>query len=203
VVSAVEKEDLTLFEFEAGADRGRLRFVEAVENSFGPLAANYGFSRVEATPTFVRYESPDRFVQVFHGRGSYELGVEFGPRASDDAPVNLNDLLAMHGEPPVHSQATSADLTAKLIGRLAEVARERASEIFGGEDSIDERVRISRAAQSDEMLLGWRLEDVRREVEHAWRQHDHQEVARLLESIEGFLTPAERRKLEYARKQPR
>jgi hypothetical protein len=40
----------------------------------------YRFKKVAASPTLVKYENDDAFVNVYHGRQSYGLGVEFGRR---------------------------------------------------------------------------------------------------------------------------
>lgn len=46
-------------------------------SSFDFLRA-YGLKPVEEDVTFVRYESDAMFVNVYHGRGSFEIGVEIG-----------------------------------------------------------------------------------------------------------------------------
>jgi hypothetical protein len=66
-----------VFKFEAGVDRWKPGFQEAVLDGFGFLRA-YGLKAVEKNPTFVRFESKKVFVNVFHGRGSYEICIEVG-----------------------------------------------------------------------------------------------------------------------------
>jgi hypothetical protein len=61
----------------AGPERWRLSFAAVVSDEFAFLLG-LGFRVVEMNDTLVRYESDRRLVQVFHGRGSYELGVGIG-----------------------------------------------------------------------------------------------------------------------------
>jgi hypothetical protein len=52
-------------------------FKDAVLSNFEFLHT-YGLKPVEEDVTFVRYESDAAFVNVYHGRGSFEIGVEIG-----------------------------------------------------------------------------------------------------------------------------
>lgn len=61
--------------FEPGPGRERLGFEAAVVENFAFLK-EAGFECVRRECTFVRYESKRVFVNVYHGRGSFELGVE-------------------------------------------------------------------------------------------------------------------------------
>src|SRR6266545_442730 len=53
-------------------------FVSEVRTAFNFLLTDYGFSCVKIEPTFLRYESPLIFINIYHGRKSSELGVEIG-----------------------------------------------------------------------------------------------------------------------------
>ena len=64
--------------------REQFGFPEAVLASFRFLVEDFGFSVVEHEPTYVRFESREVFVNLYHGRGSYELGVEIGERLKGD-----------------------------------------------------------------------------------------------------------------------
>jgi hypothetical protein len=66
-----------LHKFEPGKDRWKLGFKEAVLKNFAFLVSN-GFKAVRQDVTFVRYESQVAFVNIYHGRGSFEVGVEIG-----------------------------------------------------------------------------------------------------------------------------
>jgi hypothetical protein len=58
-------------------ERERLAFKDAVMSGFR-FFDDLGFRPAKQEMTFVRYESADVFVNVYHGRASFELGVEIG-----------------------------------------------------------------------------------------------------------------------------
>ena len=58
--------------------RMQLGFSLEVLSAFQFLTQDYGFKCVKNDVTFVRYESESTFVNIYHGRRSYELGVEIG-----------------------------------------------------------------------------------------------------------------------------
>src|SRR5438128_6558460 len=66
-----------MLKMEPGPERAKLGFQEAVLSSFTFLS-EFGLRSVEQKVTFLRYESRHVFVNVYHGRASYELGVEVG-----------------------------------------------------------------------------------------------------------------------------
>lgn len=129
---------------EPGLDRPRLGFVRVVREAFAFLE-DAGFAVVSEKPTFVRYESPTAFVNVFHGRGSYELGVEFGRWVEvDDERVEqkfpLADVIALTrdlGDVGFESfTATTNEAVATFVPRLASWAREFGHEALGGDRTV-------------------------------------------------------------------
>jgi len=68
-----------MFQTDPGKDRWQLGFQDSVLSSFDFLST-YGLRPVEESATFVRYESSSVFVNVYHGRASFEIGVEIGRR---------------------------------------------------------------------------------------------------------------------------
>lgn len=64
--------------FEPGPEREKLQFAESVQRSFGFLVDEFGFRVVSSLSTYVRYEKEDLFINVWHGPGSYAVGVEIG-----------------------------------------------------------------------------------------------------------------------------
>ena len=72
--------------FEIHPDRWQLGFVPAVHEAFSFLE-DRGFRIVEESPVRVVYRSPAVEVRVWHGRGSYELGLSLGLREAGQDPA--------------------------------------------------------------------------------------------------------------------
>ena len=72
------------FQDDRDSRRIQLGFTSEVLSMFHFLIQDYGFKCVETDVTFVRYESESIFVNIYHGRRSYELGVEIGKLEKDE-----------------------------------------------------------------------------------------------------------------------
>jgi hypothetical protein len=105
-------------------DRAKLGFAKSVLQAFSFLA-EFGYSVARAEPTFVRYEYGTRFVNVFHGRRSYALGVEFGDTAIDSEAYSLKEIrLALEGRGGWPSLfATTASVVETCAKELARQTR--------------------------------------------------------------------------------
>jgi hypothetical protein len=115
-----------------GPERARLGFADAASAEFAFLLRP-GFRLVELTDTIARYESDRRVVRVFHGRGSYELGVEVGRWVEVDGESReqvfpLRDVIALRRDPGevglAGTAATTAEAVRKILRQLAAWTRE-------------------------------------------------------------------------------
>jgi hypothetical protein len=79
-----------------GPERAKLEFREVVLSSFKFLG-EFGFRPAQEKETFVRYESSEAFVNVYHGRVSFELGVEIGRLKEPAEKLTLYDIVAGAG----------------------------------------------------------------------------------------------------------
>jgi hypothetical protein len=190
---------------EPGAHRARLGFVDAVEASFVFLERDFGMRRVRAEPTFVRYDGERRFVNVFHGRGSYELGVEIGHWMELDGDqieerFGLRQVVEMARDPGTVGfqafTASDAGAVARFVPRLAGWTREFAGPVIAADDDTAfDRMRSQVARESDLYLA----EIARRRAELAWRRNDFDAVVLAYRQILDELTLAELKPSELAR----
>jgi hypothetical protein len=77
-------------------NRSELFFAEAVEKHFSFLH-EHEFKRVQSAPTFVRFESSRSYVNVYHGRRSYEIGLEIGllNLGSDEISHSMSEIIRL------------------------------------------------------------------------------------------------------------
>jgi hypothetical protein len=195
----------------AGGARSRLGFAAAVLEEFGFLS-ELGFRVVERTDTFVCYESERRFVRVFHGRSSYELGVEIGRWVDIDGGRReqffpLCDVVARQADLAEvgygGSAATDAQLLRKFVRQLGGWTRRFAEPLLSdGDQEFDELSEINarRAEGHREALRASRL---RARAAEAWQRRDFGTVLNAYSEIEAELPtvrlkPSERARLRYA-----
>ena len=195
-----------------GPGRARLGFAEAVEASFAFLVSEFGFRVVDERSTFVRYESDRAFVNVFHGRGSYELGVEIGRWiVVDDARVEerfpLGDVIALdHDRAAIGYRSfatTEKEPLARFLAQLAEWTHRFAPRVLEGDVATFDRLRVESAHRSQALQEGWRAERLRAAADEAWHRKDwgrvvdaYGEMVSDLRTVE--LRPSELRRLRYA-----
>jgi hypothetical protein len=192
---------------EPGVDRERLRFVDAVRSSFGFLE-RAGFVIVLELSTLVRYESASVFVVVFHGRGSYELGVEIGHRVEVDGQLveekfALADVvsLAVPLEKAGFRSFATTDAE-QLPGFLAQLAGW--TERYGGPALRDEpgvftQLRAAGVKQSEAMQEAWRAARLRDAADVAWRAKDYPRVVDAYSEMISELRSVDLRPSELAR----
>jgi hypothetical protein len=189
-------------------DWGQLGFVPEVLSAFSFLSTDYGFAPIRVETTFVRYESASLFVNVYHGRRSFELGVEIGllqksPGTQEDW-FSIGDIMDLTGVREKHRytffQASTRERVTMLIPRLAEYVKEYAKPIFEGDLQIFERLEDLRGKKSDAYVKDMDLRQIRPKAEEAWHKKDYAKLVELYNSMKDDLTVVESKKLEYAQK---
>lgn len=184
------------------ADLGRelFNFPAIVSERFAFLR-DFGFARAHSLPTLVSYRKAEVEVNVFHGRRSFEVGFEIlraGKRYSMSQLIRLTDEEA--GAQYRRSMATTPTLLIPAVERLAELVRRYAVPILQG----DAEIFATLDKQAEILRRNFDLDTVARqtrpEAESAFREHRYREAAELYERMSDRLTPAERKKLEFARR---
>jgi len=211
-VSAMEPREGKMPTTAPGPDRSRLGFAEAVEANFGFLVREFGFRLVDVQSTFVRYESERAFVNVYHGRGSFELGVEFGRWIDIDGDLveqkfPLGDVIALdHDLAAVGYRSfatTEKEPLGRFVAQLAEWTERFARRALEGDGATFDAVSLENARRSQEMQEGWRATRLRAAADEAWHNKDwgrvvdaYGEMVSELRTVE--LKPSELRRLRYA-----
>lgn len=200
---------MNMFRTDPGPTRAELGFAEAALSAFSFLSSQYDFHLVKVEPTFVRYESPILFVNIYHGRGSFELGFEIGLLEKDSAQKesafslgDVLDLLEIREETGyTFLQASTVERVKTLVPTLATLVQNYADPVLRSEAGVFDRLTYLQSKKSDELLKEWSLREVREKAAKAWQERNYSELASLYESISEDLTAAESKKLEYAKKQ--
>lgn len=186
-------------------DRQSLHFAETVERNFAFLAA-HGFRRVQNETTFVRFESRGLYVNVYHGRRSYEIELEIGRRGSrNEISYSMSDIIRLV-EPKKADEyqryaAHIAKDVAKGVQRLASLFRRYVDAGVWDDGRIFERLQKSRNAAVHDYWKEMPLMQARRQLDAAWHAKNYAKVIELLEPLQSDLTRTELKKLKYAKKE--
>lgn len=199
------------FQDDETSRRIQLGFTSEVLSSFHFLIKDYDFKCAKTESTYIRYESDFIFVNVYHGRRSYELGVEIG-KLEKNHPIQENgysigeimDLMDVRKDLKfTFFQASSKDQVQILVRKLAGYVKRYAKPILDGDYGIFEKIRILRKNKSDTYIREIDLRNIREMADIAWRQKDYVKFVELYNQVKDALTSIEAKKLDYARKKLR
>ena len=185
--------------------RRSLRFSEQAQKYFSFLVESWGFRLVRDVSTLVRFENRQVYLQVFHGRVSFEVGLELG-LLEDPPDVNF-DLSALveiseptvgkaYRRPAVREEAALG----RALQATAELFRTYGRSVVTGDPSVFAQLREVNEARVHALAIGSVAAQARPRAERAFKSADYQTVVDAYSAIEEVLTPVERRKLAYARK---
>jgi hypothetical protein len=191
--------------------RSRLGFAATVLEEFAFLQG-LGFRVVEHNDTLVRYETDRRFVRVFHGRGSYELGVEIGRWVDIDGELReqffpLCEVIARQADLAEIGYgglgAIDAQLVRKLVRRLGGWTRRFAVPLLSDGDQEFDKLSEINAKRAENHREALRASRLRAKADDAWRRHDFGTVLNAYSEIEAELPtvelkPSEQARLRYA-----
>lgn len=186
------------------SEREKLGFAGAAEDAFRFLVANCGFRLVSRAPTYVRYESQAVFVNIYHGRSSYEIGVEVGPRpdlpGGAEEKFMLADILETCGEPggSAFRQAQTTEEVSRYLYELAELAKKYGAAAFRGEKNFFLSLRETQTRLSREFVLVHSLRRARSVAAEAFARGDYRRVVAELRPFAQYLDAEDARKLAEA-----
>jgi hypothetical protein len=197
-----------MFQTQPGENRWQLGFKDAVLSSFEFLRT-YGFRVVEEDVTFVRYESAAAFVNVYHGRGSFEIGVEIG-RLERPEKYGLDYIVSWAGKQAWEAegfgrgtmfQVSTREGVQNFVPKVAQLVKRYGDDFLSGSAAFYGELqkandRASVAYEREQMLTR-----IRKEADAAWAAKEFARVAELLQPIQADLTEIEGKRLAYAEKQ--
>jgi hypothetical protein len=197
-----------LFETEPGPDRDRLRFVETVLASFEFLGS-YGLKPKKTEVTWVRFESKSVFVEVYHGRASYEIGIDIGRRDRAER-YGLDYIVFRAGEGAWSAegfgrgtmfQVSSREGVQQFVPKVAELLKKYGERFLRGDPEFyDELAKANERASAD-YTRRQLIEGVRKKANSAWAEKNYRRVVDLYQPLREDLTEIESRRLAYAEKQ--
>lgn len=186
-----------------------LVFANHVHESFEFLILKYGFQCASSSEHCVRYENDRVFVNVRYDKErSYELDVEVGQKNvlfnGQERPFNLGEVLRLKEveakEQYTFLQASNQQDLVGAIRRLASLLDIYASELLQGDQFAFKALANLREREGRQYALEKELQFIRSDADKAWEAKDYAKMVRLYSPVEQLLTPAEKKKLEYAKK---
>lgn len=189
---------------ERVTDRSVLRFAEEVKERFSFLET-VDFRCVRSEATFVRFESPRAGVNVYHGRRSFEIGLEIESALSPADAYSFSEILRWVDHEQSEQYRNYATHTvqgvAEGVGKLAELFQRCIAAGILNDKQLFSRLKLQRQELARNYALETQLEQARRKTEIAWRKKDYAALVKALKPLRAALTTSEVGKLEFAEKQ--
>lgn len=198
--------------FEPGKDRWKLGFKEAVLDNFNFLE-DYGLKCDQADATFVRYDSPKVFMNIYHGRGSYELNLEIGRHngAKKDSTHNLDAVLEWYKAPEqklldlIHPlfQSHTREGVQEMVPKMAALFRKYAEPLLRSDEEAFKSFEAYCIIAS--IRLGERFTNgtTRWKAGRAFDCKDWKQAVNSYEMLGDDLSQIEKAELAYAKEQLR
>ena len=179
--------------------RQDLAFHQTAEAAFEFLRSEFGFRLLTATDTFLRYETDQVFVNVYHGRSSFELRFEIGLLAAPESKYYPEEVAALaETTEATYFQASSTDRVSQFLPRLAGVLHRHCSKLLTGDRSEFDKLEHVRNRLSDAIQRKYQLIGAREKADVAWKRRDYRALVEALNMIGQDMSPAQCRKLQYA-----
>jgi len=193
-----------MLQIDPSPERERLAFKDTVLSTFGFLC-DLGFRPVEQEMTYVRYESAEVFVNVYHGRASFELGVELGTLREPNKKLTLYDIVAWAGAEKIEGfgqrvsfQVSSREGVQSFVPKLAALVKKHAKLLLKGDLAAFDTAFEIQSERARSYAKEVNLTSVRAKAEGAWHGKDYAKVAELYGQVRDGLTGVEAKRLAYA-----
>jgi len=198
-------------------------FAAQAAAAFEFLVSDYGFDSPDVRrPTVrvpsmvrddfeeVRFESNKVFVSIWRCPSRLEWDVEVGllrPMPDQEERFSvLGDLAVLDAPTNDRSRSTPMwpdKLLPKALAERAQMLKEYGSSALVGDAPLFEKLSAARSKRTRAYWLARRVADATRKAADAFRREDWSDVVSLLEPVIADLSPAQRKKLEYARRRGR
>jgi hypothetical protein len=175
-----------------------------VLNQFSFLK-DLGFADVRSEATFVRYESSSMAINVYHGRLSYEIGLELESLREPIETYQFSALLRLLSAQRAKDYRVFASRTVdgvtEGVQRLAVLFRECVGAGNLNDPQLFAQLKMHRDEWSRKYALEVQLAHAHGALETAWAKKDFGKVVQILHPLREHLSGSDIKKLVYATKQ--
>lgn len=187
-----------------GDGSGRLGFVDLVLAAFDFLM-RLGFVVARREPTFVRFEKENVFINVYHGRASYQVGLELGRLRNGDM-YSLHELfraMAPDNIELARCQTTDPEILRQCLVSIGAAIERDCNALLAGDASAFEKVDAAVAPLRKAATLQAQFGATIDRADKAWESKDFKRAAELYAKSTPALDETRMRRLEYLQKQER
>ena len=185
--------------------RENLKFNYSVRCNFQFLVNEYGFEIVKEKSTFVRYETDKLFVNIYHGRLSYELGFECGLKSKGEKTryrlhTILRGLIGDEHNKQTFYQASNQEAIFNCLKKIADIVKEYCPQLLLAEYKAFAKIEHASTKEGQELTEKYTVGPIKERAEQAWKNKEYEKVRSLYTPIKDKLSQLELKRLNYADK---
>jgi hypothetical protein len=183
--------------------RQELNFLEEAKSAFQYLE-NYGYKISYEDITLLTYEGLLGKIVIFHGRSSYEIGIEIYPPNDKKNVFYLTDIIGIKND-NLARQYYNPTITKKkdmkiFLEKQANILREYGERIFNGDTSIWKELEGYNKKRVDLYWDSIKMSTLREKANIAFKEKNYNAFIKIVEGNEDLLNDLERKKLLFAKK---
>ncbi|MFL5329356.1 MAG: hypothetical protein ACJ8C4_10620 [Gemmataceae bacterium] len=184
-------------------------FADYAINAFSFLEKEFSFSSTWQGGYAVRFDAKDVFVAVEYQIATsleihVKVGLTAGIRHQVERPFEIWEILHLFGVSDLPEACTVKQVrpeeVQQYLPHLASILRSVAKPLLAGEYQYFDALDQQRERDCNLLDHQTQLKYARKDAEEAWRASNFKKVIELLASFEEDLTPAEKKRVEIARK---
>ncbi len=184
----------------SGGGAGRLGFIAHAMEAFAFLL-RIGFSVVRREATLLRFESSNVFVNVYHGRASYQVGLELG-RLNEGDTYSLHEVLSAIAPAEIERarcQATDRATLERCLTAMADTIQRSCHDLLRGDAAAFEELQSVVAPKRQVETIRSQFGAIIDRADRAWESKDFTQAADLYEKAAPGLDATRVKRLEYLR----
>lgn len=184
---------------KASGVQGRLGFIDLAQSAFAFLL-RIGFEVVRREPTRLIFESPSVFVNVYHGRSSYQVGLEIGRLDDARHKYSLYEVLLALAPSEVEKatcQTTDRGVLERCLSSIADVVERSCGSLLAGDAGAFEDLRLAVAPRRKAVTLQAQFGAILDRADQAWEAKDLPRAKEFYQKAETALDEPRRRRLRY------
>lgn len=181
-------------------NRRRLGFSEAVVREFEFVQSTYDFCLIEESETLVRYESKRLFLKIFHGRSSYEIGIELGELSNPAVHYGLPSLISALADGHTGRtsfQASERQAVENCVAEVARIVKLHCTAALTGDREALRMVRNVAQEESRRLTLWAQYGAIIDKADRAWESKNLRLATDLYQEAQPALDKTRTRRLRY------
>jgi len=178
--------------------KGRLGFADLTLKTFAFLV-KMQFRIVKRTETFVRFENDVVFINVYHGRSSYQVGLEIG-RIGLSELYSFYEVLSFVAPDEIEKarfQALTYDVLEQCLSKIAATVDQQCRNLLSGDDDDFQALRLTALNLRKKTTLQAQFGGKINGADKAWEAKEYVKAAELYKAAEPALDKTRRRRLIY------